>query len=41
MGVPLFSKIPLFGWLFKKQDKISDVKELLIFITPTIKTEEM
>lgn len=35
-GVPLLSKIPLLGWLFKKEKKIKDKKELLIFITPRI-----
>lgn len=35
-GVPVFSKIPLLGWLFKKQTNIDDKTELLIFITPTI-----
>lgn len=40
MRVPLFSRIPLLGWLFKREDTFSDVKELLIFITPTIQTAE-
>lgn len=35
-GVPGFSKIPLLGWLFKKQNNVDDKTELLIFITPTI-----
>ena len=36
-GVPILSKIPGLGWLFKtKSDTGPDVKELLIFITPTI-----
>jgi len=36
-GVPELSKIPLLGWLFKTKDKTGpDIKELLIFITPTI-----
>lgn len=39
-GVPLLSKIPIFGWLFKKKDQTGpNVKELLIFITPTIVTK--
>jgi type IV pilus assembly protein PilQ len=38
-GVPLLSRIPLIGWLFKKETKTQDKKELLIFITPRIKTE--
>lgn len=40
-GVPLLSKIPLLGWLFKKETKTKDKTELLIFITPRIKTEEI
>lgn len=36
--VPFLSKIPILGWLFKREDSFSDVKELMIFITPTIKT---
>jgi len=35
-GVPGFSKIPLLGWLFKKQNNVDNKTELLIFITPTI-----
>ncbi|OIO67793.1 MAG: type IV pilus secretin PilQ [Zetaproteobacteria bacterium CG12_big_fil_rev_8_21_14_0_65_55_1124] len=35
-GVPLLSKIPLLGWLFKKNTKTDNKTELLIFITPTI-----
>lgn len=35
-GVPWLSKIPILGWLFKKQIKNSIQNELLIFITPTI-----
>jgi type IV pilus assembly protein PilQ len=36
-GVPLLSKIPGLGWLFKTKQQIGPtVKELLIFITPTI-----
>lgn len=36
-GVPFLSKIPGLGWLFKTQATTGpDVKELLIFITPTI-----
>ena len=38
-GVPLLSKIPLLGWLFKKEIKKNDKTELLIFITPRIKAE--
>jgi len=38
-GVPLLSKIPVLGWLFKKEFKKKDKTELLIFITPRIKAE--
>ena len=38
-GVPLLSKIPVLGWLFKKKGKIEKQAELLIFITPTIVKE--
>jgi type IV pilus assembly protein PilQ len=35
-GVPLFNKIPVLGWLFKKESKASETKDLLIFISPKI-----
>ncbi|MBA4348818.1 MAG: hypothetical protein C0415_02375 [Thermodesulfovibrio sp.] len=35
-GIPLLSKIPLLGWLFKREAKSSTSEELLIFITPRI-----
>lgn len=35
-GVPWLSNIPLLGWFFKKEAKIENQNELLIFITPTI-----
>jgi len=35
-SVPLLSKIPILGALFKNLDNNDDVKELLIFVTPTI-----
>lgn len=34
--VPLFSKIPILGWLFKKKGTQDKRAELLIFITPRI-----
>lgn len=36
LGVPFLSKIPILGWLFKKESKVDNQSELLIFITPTI-----
>jgi len=35
-GVPLLSKIPILGWLFKKERTSEDTNELMIFITPRI-----
>jgi len=35
-GIPLFSKIPLLGWLFKTEAKEDERKDLLIFISPKI-----
>ena len=35
-GVPLFSKIPLLGWLFKREAKADKRKDLMIFISPKI-----
>ena len=35
-GVPGLSSIPVLGWLFKNNSKVSSRKELLIFITPKI-----
>jgi type IV pilus assembly protein PilQ len=35
-GIPLFSKIPLMGWLFKRVAKEDQRKDLLIFISPKI-----
>jgi type IV pilus assembly protein PilQ len=34
--VPLLSRIPILGWLFKKKAVTDDRTELLIFITPRI-----
>lgn len=39
-GVPLLSRIPLLGWLFKKETNRKVKTELLIFITPQIKKDE-
>src|SRR2546430_15185841 len=34
--VPVLSKIPVLGWLFKKKAVTDDRTELLIFVTPRI-----
>ncbi|MHB8882242.1 MAG: type IV pilus secretin PilQ [Thermodesulfovibrionales bacterium] len=40
-GVPILSKIPGLGWLFKTRTFSGpDIKELLIFITPTIVVQQ-
>ncbi|MFQ5598423.1 MAG: secretin N-terminal domain-containing protein [Nitrospiria bacterium] len=36
-GVPWLSKIPVLGWLFKKETKLDTQNELMIFLTPTIR----
>jgi len=40
-GIPLLSKIPLLGWLFKRETKDDTRKDLLIFISPTISKEQI
>jgi type IV pilus assembly protein PilQ len=35
-GMPWLSKIPIFGWLFKREERKKDKSELLIFLTPTV-----
>jgi type IV pilus assembly protein PilQ len=35
-GIPLFNKIPLLGWLFKREARQDKRKDLLIFISPRI-----
>ncbi|HQG79095.1 MAG TPA: type IV pilus secretin PilQ, partial [bacterium] len=35
-GVPFLSKIPILGWLFKKEKRTDTKSELLIFVTPKI-----
>jgi type IV pilus assembly protein PilQ len=37
-AVPVMSKIPVLGALFRNLDEADDVKELLIFVTPTVLT---
>jgi len=40
-GVPLFSKIPLLGWLFKRENKEDTRKDLLIFVSPRVLKDEV
>jgi type IV pilus assembly protein PilQ len=40
-GVPLFSNIPLLGWLFKRENKEDSRKDLLIFISPKVMKDEV
>jgi len=40
-GVPLFSKIPLLGWLFKRENKEDLRKDLLIFVSPRLMKDEV
>ncbi|MDI7258739.1 MAG: type IV pilus secretin PilQ [Thermodesulfobacteriota bacterium] len=35
-GIPLLSKIPLLGWLFKREAKEDERRDLLIFISPKV-----
>ena len=39
--VPLLGDIPVLGWLFKTDTKITSKKELLVFITPKILKENL
>jgi type IV pilus secretin PilQ/predicted competence protein len=39
-GVPVLSRIPLLGWLFKSEKTSINKTQLLIFITPTIVNSE-
>ncbi len=40
-GIPLFSKIPLLGYLFKREAKEDKRKDLLIFISPKVIKDQM
>ena len=40
-GLPLFSKIPLLGWLFKRENTDDLRKDLLIFIAPKIMKDDI
>ncbi len=35
-GIPLLSRLPLFGWLFRHRQRKRERRELLIFVTPRI-----
>ncbi|MBA4395889.1 MAG: type IV pilus secretin PilQ [Syntrophus sp. (in: bacteria)] len=35
-GVPLFKDVPVLGWLFKSDNRLDKMEEVLIFITPSI-----
>ncbi len=35
-GIPFFSRIPVFGWLFKSEKKSFQKEDLLIFISPKV-----
>ena len=39
-GVPLLKKIPLLGWLFKKETREDTRRDLLIFISPKIMKDQ-
>jgi type IV pilus assembly protein PilQ len=39
-GLPWVSKVPVLGWLFKYDELIKNRKQLLIFITPKLITDE-
>jgi type IV pilus assembly protein PilQ len=40
-GIPLLNKVPLLGWLFKREAKEDARKDLLIFISPKIIKDEV
>jgi len=40
-GIPLLSKIPLLGWLFKREAKEDKRRDLLIFISPKVIKDEV
>jgi type IV pilus assembly protein PilQ len=39
-GLPWVAKIPILGWLFKYDELLKNRKQLLIFITPRLVTDE-
>jgi type IV pilus assembly protein PilQ len=40
-SVPLLGDIPIIGWLFKNESKTTEKKELLVFITPKILSDNL
>lgn len=40
-GIPLFSKLPIVGWMFRKKETSTKKTELLIFLTPRILSESL
>jgi type IV pilus assembly protein PilQ len=40
-GIPLFGRIPLLGWLFKREAREDVRKDLLIFISPKILKDQI
>jgi general secretion pathway protein D len=38
--IPFLGDIPLIGWLFKSQNRVTSKLNLLVFLTPTIVTDE-
>jgi type IV pilus assembly protein PilQ len=40
-SIPLFNKIPILGWLFKRETKDDARKDLLIFISPKVLKDEV
>jgi len=38
--VPLLGDIPIFGWLFKQKGEQNEKRELVVFLTPTVVTQE-
>ncbi|GAW97239.1 MULTISPECIES: type IV pilus secretin PilQ [Colwellia] len=38
--IPILGDIPYLGWLFRSTSQVNEKKELLIFVTPRIVTEE-
>ena len=39
--VPFFGDLPVVGYLFKRTTKISNKKEMLVFITPRVLSDRM